>query len=157
MQSMDEIYQQYARTVYRFLLSLTHDADLAEDLTQETFYQAIRTSNRYDESCKITTWLCGIARNAYLTYLRKHPIQEDIAEQDIPVESAEKDALQSVERMELFRLLHSLEDPHREVMYLRIFGDLSFREIAQILNKTENWARVTYYRGKEKLRDQLQK
>ena len=156
MQSMDEIYQQYARTVYRFLLSLTHDSDLAEELTQETFYQAIRTSNHYDESCRITTWLCGIARNAFLTHLRKHPVQEDIEEQDIPVDSAEKDALRSVERMELFRLLHSLEDPFREVMYLRIFGDLSFREIAQVLDRSENWARVTYYRGKEKLKEQLQ-
>ena len=157
MQSMDEICQQYAKTIYRYLLSLTHDSDLAEELTQETFYQAIRTSNRYDESCRVTTWLCGIARNVLVTYRRKHPLQEDIADQDIPVESAEKDALKSMERMELFRLLHSLEDPYREVLYLRIFGDLSFKEIGEILNRTENWARVTFYRGKESLRDQLQK
>ena len=157
MQSMDEIYQKYAKTVYRFLLSLTHDSDLAEELTQETFYQAIRTSNRYDESCQVSTWLCGIARNVLSTYRRKHPLQEDIADQDIPVESAEKDALQSMERMELFRHLHSLEDPYREVMYLRIFGDLSFKEIGEIQNKTENWARVTFYRGKEKLKELLQK
>ena len=153
---MDEIYQQYARTVYRFLLSLTHDSDLAEELTQETFYQAIRTSNRYDENCRITTWLCGIARNAFLTHLRKHPVQEDIEKQEIPVDSAEKDALRSVERMELFRLLHSLEEPFREVMYLRIFGDLSFREIAQILNRSENWARVTYHRAKLKIQERME-
>lgn len=63
MQTMDEIYRQYARTVYKYLRSLTRDADLAEELTQETFYQAIRSSNRYDGSAKITTWLCGIAKN----------------------------------------------------------------------------------------------
>ena len=67
MQSMEEIYKEYAKTVYRFLLSRTHDADLAEELTQETFYQAIRTSGRYDGSSKVSTWLLGIAKNVLLT------------------------------------------------------------------------------------------
>ena len=71
MQSMDEIYRQYARTVYKYLLSMTRDADLAEELTQETFYQAIRSSTRYDGSTKITTWLCGIAKNVLFTWRRK--------------------------------------------------------------------------------------
>lgn len=155
MQAMDEIYQKYAQTVYRFLLSHTHDHDLAEELTQETFYQAIRSSSRYDETCKITTWLCGIARNVYLTYRRKHPPTEDIEEQHIPVSSAEGDVLKEQDRLELFRKLHQLKDPFREVMYLRAFGGLSFREIAQVLGKSENWARVTFYRGKEKLKKEV--
>lgn len=155
MQAMDEIYQKYARTVYRYLLSHTHDMDLAEELTQETFYQAIRSSSRYDESCKITTWLCGIARNVYLTHRRKHPPTEDIEEQQISVSSAEGNILQAEERLALFRKLHQLEDPYREVLYLRVFGGLSFREIAEVLGKSENWARVTFYRGKEKLKKEV--
>lgn len=159
MKPMDEIYQQYARTIYRFLLSLTHNDDLAEELTQETFYQAIRTSSRYDESCTITTWLCGIARNVLYTWRRKHPPEDSIEErgdepsdalaaQDSPTETA---ALQAMDRVDLFQKLHGLPEPFREVLYLRIFGNLSFKEISKILGKTENWARVTFYRGKEKL------
>ena len=71
MQSMDEIYQTYARTVYKFLLSKTHNEYIAEELTQETFYQAIKSIHRYDGSCKLSTWLCAIAKNQLLAYIRK--------------------------------------------------------------------------------------
>ena len=156
MQPMDEIYQKYAQTVYRFILSKTQDADVAEELTQETFYQAIRSIDRYDESCKITTWLCGIAKNVLLTYIRKHPVHDDIEELAIPLDSAEKDAMQAAERVELFKKLHDVEEPYKEVIYLRVFGGLSFREIGEIHQKSENWARVTFYRGKEKLRKEVE-
>ncbi|MBR5339146.1 MAG: sigma-70 family RNA polymerase sigma factor [Lachnospiraceae bacterium] len=155
MKPMEEIYKEYAMTVYRFLLSRTHDEDLAEELTQETFFQAIRTVNRYDETCKVSTWLLGIAKNVLLSYRRKHPPTEDIADQEIPVESAEDAALRSAERVELLRKLHALEEPKREVVYLRVFGGLSFREIGDLFAKTENWARVTFYRAKEQLRKEL--
>ena len=157
MQSMDEIYKEYAKTVYRFLLSRTHDEDLAEEFTQETFYQAIRTSGRYDGSSKVSTWLLGIAKNVLLTYWRKHPAHEDIEDQEIPVESAEDAALRSAERVELLRKLHGLEEPRREVVYLRVYGGLSFREIGDIFGKTENWARVTFYRAKEQLRKDMER
>ena len=156
MQTMDEIYRQYARTVYKYLLSLTQDADLAEELTQETFYQAIRSSTRYDGNAKITTWLCGIAKNVLFTWRRKHKETEPLtdAEQNtnLITESSEETALQSMEKIGLIRRLHGLPEPYREVMYLRAFGGLSFKEIAEVSGKTENWARVTFYRGKEKLK-----
>ena len=142
-------------TVYRFLLSRTRNADLSEELTQETFFQAIRTVNRYDETCKVSTWLLGIAKNVLLSYRRKHPATEGIADQEIPVESAEDAVIKSAERVELLRKLHALEEPKREVVYLRVFGGLSFREIGDIFAKTENWARVTFYRAKEQLRKEL--
>ena len=156
MQTMDEIYRQYARTVYKYLLSLTQDADLAEELTQETFYQAIRSSTRYDGSAKITTWLCGIAKNVLFTWRRKHketaPLEDAEQNTDLISESSEEAALQSLEKLGLIRRLHGLPEPYREVMYLRAFGGLSFKEIAEVSGKTENWARVTFYRGKEKLK-----
>ena len=71
MQDMDAVYRQHAQTVFKYLMSLTHDADLAEELTQETFYQAVRSIDRFDESCKITTWLCAIAKNQYFAYAEK--------------------------------------------------------------------------------------
>lgn len=149
---MEEIYQQHAQTVYRFLMTHTRDADLAEELTQETFYQAIRSSDRFDESCKVSTWLCAIAKHVLLTYRRKHPAMEELEEQTTWVPSAESEALETVNRMELIRLVHELPDPAREVVYLRAFGGLSFAEIGEVQGKTENWARVTFYRAKEKLR-----
>ena len=155
MQSMDEIYQEYAKTVYRFLLSRTRSEDLAEELTQETFCQAIRTSGRYDGSSKVSTWLLGIAKNVLFTYQRKHPHEEDIADQEISTESAEDAAIRSVARVELLRKLHGLREPQREVVYLRVYGGLSFREIGDVFSKTENWARVTFYRAKEELRKEL--
>ena len=156
MQSMDEIYQKYAQTVYRFILSKTGDSDVAEELTQETFVQASRSIDRYDESCKISTWLCAIAKNVLLTYMRKQPGHETLEDLAIPVDSAEKDVVQAAERVELFKKLHDVEEPYREVIYLRVFGGLSFREIGEIHKKTENWARVTFYRGKEKLRKEVE-
>ena len=151
MQSMEDIYREYAKVVYRYLISLTHSPDIAEELTQETFYQAIRSSDRYDETCKITTWLCSIAKNVLITYRRKHPEYDDISVQEIPTCSAENDALNNLQRLELMKKIHFLEDPYREVLYLRVFGELSFKEIGEVLSKNENWARVTYYRGKERL------
>ena len=155
MQDMEEIYRQYARTVYRYLVSLCRDADLAEELTQETFCQAIRTVGRYDESCKMSTWLCGIAKNVLRTHRRRHPPAESIDDVPLSVSSAEADMLCGEGRLRLLRQLHALPEPSREVVYLRVFGNLSFREIGEVLDRTENWARVTFYRAKEKLREDV--
>ena len=155
MQPMEEIYQEYAKLVYRYLLSLTRDEGLAEELTQETFFQAIRSIGRYDESCRISTWLCAIAKNVWHAYLRKHPETEDLQDQVIAVGSAEEKVLAEQERKALLRKVHELPEPYREVLYLRIYADLSFREIGEVIGKTENFARVTFYRGKEKLKKAL--
>lgn len=152
MQSMDEIYQKYARTVYKYLLSKTHQEDLAEELTQETFYQAVRCIKKYDESCKISTWLCAIAKNQFLEYMRKHPPHEALSHVHLDTSSAEEDYIKTADRVELMKKLHSCPEPYREILYLRIFGNLSFKEVGEIMGKSENWARVTFYRGKEKLR-----
>lgn len=157
MQFTDQIYQKYARTVYKYLLSLTYNDDIAEELTQETFYQAVRSIERYDESCSISTWLCAIAKNQLLSYQRKHPILENLDDHDQEIQSAEKDMLDSENRVELLRKLHLCPEPFRENLYLRIFGNLSFKEIGEIMGRTENWARVTFYRGKEKLRKEIMK
>lgn len=155
MQPMEEIYQEYARTVFKYLLSKTHDEDLAEELTQETFYQALKSIDRFDESCKISTWLCAIAKNQLHAYRRKHPEMktlEELEQAELSVESAEQNALDTLARVDLMKQLHSCPEPYREVMYQRIFGNLSFKEIGEIMGKSENWARVTFYRGKEKLK-----
>ena len=160
MESSEEVYQKYAKTVYRYLMSLSHDRDLSEELTQETFYQAIRSIDHYDQSCKMSTWLCSIAKNQYRDYLRKHPAMEEFRE-DIPsiapAPSAEKECLDTLSHMELLKALHALPDPYREILYLRLFAGLSYREIGEVEGTSENWARVNFYRGKEKLKKEWNK
>ena len=155
MQPMEEIYQEYARTVYKYLFSKTRDEDLAEELTQETFYQALKNIDRFDESCRISTWLCAIAKNQLFAYLRKHPktqYLEELEPSSLEVESVEQDVFSDLARIELMKQLHSCPEPFREVMYQRLFGNLSFKEIGEIMGKSESWARITFYRGKEKLK-----
>ena len=152
MQPMEDVYRQYARVVYRYLLGLTRDADLAEELTQETFYQAVRTSARYDGSAQVSTWLCGIAKNVLRTHQRKHPATEDLDDVTLPAPSADAAVLREETRLELLKRVHALAEPAREVVYLRTWGNLSFKEIGAVLGRTENWARVTFYRAKEQLR-----
>lgn len=163
MQSMEEIYQRYAQTVYRYLLSLTHDSDLAEELTQETFYQALRGIDKFNESCKISTWLCAIAKNQLYSYYRKHPPMESLEDNTLTMTStaiaasAEAEVLSNLDQAELMKKLQNCPEAFREILYMRIFGNLSFKEIGDIVGKTENWARVTYYRGKERLRKEMER
>ena len=154
MDDMHQIYQQHAQTVYKFLLAQCRNADLAEDLTQETFYQAIRSIDRFDGSCKLSVWLCQIAKHLWYQHLRKTKREAPVPEQtpDVLTPSAEEGLLEQEGRLELLKQIHALPEVQREVVYLRAFGNLSFREIGDVLGKTETWARVTFYRGKEQLR-----
>lgn len=151
MQPMDEVYRDYADLVYRFLLAKTGNESIAEELTQETFYQAVKSSDRFDGSCKVSTWLCAIAKNQLYSYFRKNRRHEDIDDVELTTPSAEDVCLDAQQKVALMKALHAVPEPYREVLYLRLFGNLSFREIGEIMEKTENWARVTFYRGKEKI------
>lgn len=156
MESIEEIYQKHAQTVYKYLMTLVRNSDIAEELTQETFYQAIKSIHRYDGNCKITTWLCAIAKNVFRTYIRKHPLMQDVNDTEQSVASVEEHVMEKTGRIELMQVIHKCPEPYREVMYLRLFGNLSFKEIGEVMGKTENWARVTFYRGKERVRKELE-
>lgn len=141
--------------VYSFIITIVKNAQLAEELTQETFYRAMKSTFRGDS--KELTWLCAIAKNLCMDVLRKKKTEEykeEEAESNINVEQmvVDKEAAFAVHMA-----LHQLEEPYKEVFSLRIFGELSFREIGQIFGKTENWARVTYHRAKLMLQDVLGK
>ena len=163
MQSMEEIYRQHAQTVYRYLCSLTGDEDLSEELTQETFAQAVGSIGRFDGSCKVSTWLCAIAKNQLMAYRRKHPLQEsleELAESGVEpgggtAPSPEAETLAAERKRLLYAAIHESPEPAREVLYLRLLGGLSFKEIGDVLGQSENWARVTFYRGKEKLKGKV--
>ena len=156
MEDMREVYRQHARTVYKFLLAKTRDEHLAEELTQETFYQAVKSVDRFDGTCKVSVWLCQIAKHLWYQSLRKQKRETPLSPEDMPEApgpSAEERLLEREGRMDLLRLVHGLPEPAREVVYLRAFGGLSFREIGDVCGKTETWARVTFYRSKEKLKN----
>ncbi len=152
-EKIDKIYRENAQAVYKYLRGLTGDGGLAEELTQETFFQAIKGIDKFRGDCKISVWLCGIAKKLWYKELEKRSRHQTTPLDDtIPSnESIENKSLNKLEKIEIFRLMHNLDDITREVMYLRLAGELQFSEIANILGKTENWARVTYYRGKQKI------
>ena len=153
--SIDNIYREYSNMIYKFLLSKTGNEDIAEELTQETFYQAVKNADKFDYSSKVSTWLCGIAKNKLYEYWRKHPKTEELNENIEQQISLEEQYIASEKRMEIMKAIHNIPEPTREVMYLRLFSDLSFKQIGNILDKTEQWARVTYYRGKIAIRKEL--
>lgn len=138
---MESIYEENMSIVYKYLFCLTHDADLTEELTQETFYQAVKSINRFRGDCKISVWLCQIEKHLWYKELEKGkrawiPVEE--IEAISSEENLEADYLQTLEKLKLFKQLHQLDEKTREVMYLRLTGELSFAEIGEILEQTEN-------------------
>ena len=155
MQNMDEIYEECFETVYKYLFCLTHNSDISEELTQETFYRAVKKIDTYNGKCKISVWLCQIAKHLWYNQCRKNKRIVDTDETfDIEdPQNLEEQFIAGEEKVSLYKKMQNLDEKTREVMYLRITGELSFKEIGTILNKTENWARVTFYRGKNKLKE----
>ncbi len=157
MQDIEEIYKKYFETVNKYLFCLTHNNNISEELTQETFYKAVKKINTYKGECKMSVWLCQIAKNLWYDQCRKNKKFVNIDEanllniQDLNI--LEDQVILKDGKVSLFKKMQNLDEKTREVMYLRITGELSFKEIGLILNKTENWARVTFYRGKKSLKE----
>lgn len=156
MQDIEKIYNDYFQTVYKYLFCLTHDADISEELTQETFYQAMKTYDSFRGDCKISVWLCQIAKYQWYKESKKRnrisPDSINEISDNLPgKENIEELILGNISKVKLYKKLQYLDEKTREVMYLRLTGELSFREIGDILNKNETWARVIFYRGKQKL------
>ncbi len=157
MQDIEKLYEEYFETVNKYLFCLTHNNDISEELTQETFYRAVRKIDKYKGECKISVWLCQIAKNLWYDECRKNKrtinTREDCLMDIQETNTLEEEVIANDEKMLLYKKMQLLDDKTREVMYLRLSGELSFKEIGIILNKTENWARVTFYRGKNQLKE----
>lgn len=154
MQNIEKIYKEYFDVVNKYLFCLTHNSDIAEELTQETFYKAVKKIDTFKGNCKISVWLCEIAKNLWYDELRKkNKTIKEIELYDIEtIENIEETIISNEEKIDFYKKLQKLDKTTREVIYLRITGELTFKEIASILNKTENWARIVFYRGKNKLK-----
>lgn len=151
MTDFERIYGENFPRVYGFLVRLCRNESLAEELTQETFFKAMRSMNTFTGSCRVDVWLCQIAKNAYYDHCRRQKKRAD-APPDIESPHRVEDALMDREQaMSLHEKLHALDEPYKEVFMLRVFGELDYAQIARLFGKTESWARVTYHRAKTKL------
>ena len=156
MEDFERLCHEEYQTVRLFLVRLCGDAALAEELTQETFYQAMRGWKKFRGQCAASTWLCGIAKRQFFQYCRK-PRPVPVAQvPDTPGETIEDRLLRKETRLEAHRLLHDLPEPYKEVLTLRTFGELTHEEIGALFGKTAAWARVTYYRGRQMLAAMLE-
>ena len=144
MTDFEGVYDLYFRDVYKYALSLSRDPHVAEEITQETFFKALKNIGSFRGQCRLYVWLCQIAKNTYFTYVQKQsrgaPGTELLSE-----ESA----------FEIHKVLHHLPEPYKEVFSLRIFGELPFLKIGELFGKTESWARVTYHRARMKIKEEL--
>lgn len=154
MAEFQEVYQLYFQDVYKYVLSLSRDPALAEEITQETFFKALKHIDSFRGQCRLYVWLCQIAKNTYYTHLEKQNRREPVPEAT-GEDSLEDRLLTEESAFEIHKVLHHLPEPYKEVFSLRIFGQLSFRQIGELFGKTESWARVTYYRAKLKIKEEL--
>ena len=152
------MYRLYAADVYRFTLRLCRDETLAEDILQDTMLKAVTEIDRFEGRCSVKTWLCTIARNAYYNHAKRAgnqvlPLEEAVvSDTGELLESRVADAMLSGS---IHRILHTLEEPYKEVFTLRVFAELKFGDIGALFGKSANWARVTYFRAKEKIIRQM--
>ena len=155
-EACEKMYNAYYMRVFSYVMTLSGDRSLAEEITQETFCRAFSKAESFRSQSEEITWLCAIAKNLVIDEKRRQSRTGEIPE-DTPSQEKAVD-LQTADRDLSFRIhvaLHALEEPSREIFELRVFGELSFREIGTIFGKTENWARVTYHRARLKLQERM--
>lgn len=157
MTDFEKIYTENADFIYKYLLKLCRNASVAEELTQETFFRAYMNFSNLRNKTKVPVWLCQIAKNSYFAWYNEQKIHG--ATEDTEETAADIDIEKLFEKKELtekaFSCLHELEEPYKEVFMLSVFGQLSLKEISRLFGKSESWARVTFYRAKQKLVERM--
>ena len=161
MIELEDLYARYFRSVYRYLLSITRDQNLAEDLTADTFMKALEGIKDFNGSCDIRVWLCQIGKNSYYSHLRKQgriDVVAELPEDKGPFPEASMDTrlMNEETSQRIHQILHHMKEPYKEVFTLRVFGELSFKRIGEIFQKTENWACVTFHRSRKKILEELE-
>lgn len=157
MTDLENIYKEHFRDVYSFVLSLSGNESIAEEITQDTFFKALKSINSFKGNCKINVWLCQIAKNTYYTYLKKIKTTNlDYNNEIISGLNIEEMLIDKESALIIHKAIHSLDEPYKEIFSLRIFGELSFSQISEIFNKTESWSRVTFHRAKKRINELLE-
>ncbi len=157
MTDFGEIYTEYFSSVYKYVLTLCRNETIAEEVTQETFFKAMRQIDKFNGSCKLYVWLCQIAKNTYFSLSKKRKRVALDIDADFPdtASDLEKDYFDKETASRLHVLLHDLKEPYKEVFTLRVFGELPFFQIGELFGKTDSWARVVFYRAKKRLQEAM--
>lgn len=158
MQNIEEMYEKYSKIIYKYIFCLTKNHELSEEIVQDTFLVAVKNINKFEGKSKLSTWLCAIAKNIY--YKKINKLKDNISLEDINKELVSEQFIEDIicekeSKLELIKNIQKLDPQSQKVMYLRIYADLSYEEIGEVLGKTSSWARVTYFRGKEKIKENL--
>lgn len=158
---MEEIYQEYSKYVFNYLLSFTNNAEIAEELMQETFHSVIKNINKFQNNSSLKTWICKIAKNKLIDYYKKNKkIQEinidEVSEKFLLINSFEEEYVDRDELINVYKKIHKLDEKSKEVVYLRIKCEFNFKEIGNIMEKSEEWAKITFYRAKIKLKEDFE-
>jgi len=154
VENIEDVYKKYANLIKNYIFIITKDIDLAEEIMQETFVVAIDQIKKFRGDCEISVWLCSIAKKILYKKTRKNRTNSEVSIEEIEIadkEQVEEKFIENDNKLKLYKALQTLDPSTREVMLLRLTGELTFREIGEIMGKTTNWAKVTYFRGKEKL------
>ena len=158
MSGFEEIYRAHFETVQLYLLALCKDPALAEELTADVFFRALKALPKFRGDCDIQTWLCSMGRNAWISHLRKakrNVSLEEAAVQDLTV-SIEDQVADKQLAIQVHRLLHDLSEPYKEVFSLRVLGQLSFQDIGALFGRSANWACVTYHRARKCIQQMME-
>lgn len=159
----EKLYREYFHTVYGFILSMSHDPYIAEELTQETFLKALKKMNSFKDGSNAKAWLCQIAKNLFYDYSRRKKPEQDpdgTVIENVVLElypSVEESLVKWELNFRIHKILHTLDEPYKEVFSLRVFGELSFADIGSIFDKSDGWARITYFRARNKIREEFEK
>ncbi len=151
---IEKLYKDYFSIVYKYILSISKDSLMAEEITQETFFKALKKINEFRGDCNIRVWLCEIAKNTYYNFAKKQSRFVELNEND--EQYTEYDYLSGFVSKEAHRILHNLKEPYKEVFTLRIFGELSFSDIGELFGKSDSWARVTFHRARLMIREKME-
>ena len=154
----EKLYNAYYMQVYSYAITLTKNPEQAEEITQHTFVKAMSSKSKYGGKSSELTWLCAIAKNLYYDEIRrKQKLTKIEGVDNIPSsDDLEKAVSDADAAFRIHMVLHELEEPYKEVFQLRVFGELSFSQIASIFEKTESWARVTYHRARLKIKERME-
>ena len=153
MQDFERIYRAYFKDVFLYVRSLSHNDGVAEEIAAETFFKVLKDIDSFENRCDIRTWLFQIAKNNYISYLRKNSRQVDFPLQDNVASNCHIEAafIDKETASRIHAYLHQMDEPYKEVFSLRVFAELSHSQITELFGKTESWARVTYHRAKAKI------
>lgn len=161
MTEFEEIYRTYFGDVYQYIRRLSGDENIAEEITSEAFFKAMRGISGFRGDCDIRVWLCQIAKNCYYTHLKKAKQTDsldDMELSELPSEEStiEEQCMKHEEARRIRAVLHNISEPYKEVFMWRVFAELNFKQIGQIFGKSENWACVTYHRAKTMIKSRLE-